>query len=351
MRVAVFSTKDYDRAFLEDANEASGSRHDFVFLEGRLDSRNAILAAGAVAVCIFCNDIADRAALSRLAEQGTRLIALRAAGYNNVDLAAAAELGLSVARVPAYSPEAVAEHAVALMLSLNRKIHRSYARVREGNFELEGLLGFDMRGRRVGIVGTGRIGLALARILKGFGCELAGADPEPAPGFEQLGGRYVPFSRLLATSDIISLHCPLTPQTAHLIDEAAVAAMKPGVMLINTSRGGVVDTRSVIAGLKRGRIGYLGLDVYEEEGDLFYEDLSGRVLQDDVFARLLTFPNVLITGHQGFFTREALTAIATTTVGNLTAFEQDGAPLHPVTLERVARPASAPRPEATARSS
>jgi D-lactate dehydrogenase len=237
---------------------------------------------------------------------------------------------MAIARVPAYSPYAVAEHAVALMLSLNRKIHRAYARVREGNFALEGLLGFDMRGRTVGIIGTGAIGLVLARIVAGFGCRLLGVDPVRSAEFTSLGGRYVELAELLACSDIVSLHCPLTSMTRHIISSAAVEQMKPGVMLINTSRGAVIDTPAIIEGLKSSRIGSLGLDVYEEEDELFFEDKSDQLIYDDVFARLLTFPNVLVTGHQGFFTAEALTAIAETTIANIETFARLGAPLHPV---------------------
>ena len=334
MRVAIFSTKSYDRRFLDDANRAAGAAHELTFLETRLDADTAELARGATAVCGFVNDRLDAPALERLASLGVRLVALRSAGFNNVDLGAAGKLGISVARVPAYSPHAVAEHAVALILTLNRKIHRAYARVREGNFALEGLLGFDFRGRTVGIVGTGRIGLQVARIMRGFGCRVVGHDPVRSPEFEALDGRYAPLGDLLAQSDVITLHCPLTPETRHLIDGAAVDRMKPGVMLINTSRGAVIDTRAVIAGLKDGRIGYLGLDVYEEEGDLFFENLSDQVIRDDVFARLLTFPNVVVTGHQGFFTVEALTAIAATTLENIGAFERSGRPIHPVTAEK-----------------
>lgn len=333
MKVAVFSTRAYDRAFLSAANAASGARHHLVFLEARLGSESAVLAAGAQAVCAFVNDRIDRPALDILAGQGVRLIALRSAGFNNVDLTAARDLGIAVARVPAYSPNAVAEHSAALILALNRKIHRAYARVREGNFALEGLLGFDIYGRTAGIIGTGRIGMTLARILKGFGCRILAVDPAPDPGLDLLGGRYVPFGELLAESDIISIHCPLTPETHHLVDSGAIERMKPGVMLINTSRGAVVDTRAAIAGLKSGKIGQLGLDVYEEEGDLFFEDLSDQLIQDDVFARLLTFPNVLITGHQGFFTAEALTAIAETTIANISAFEAGGRAVHVVDPE------------------
>ncbi|WP_228242142.1 2-hydroxyacid dehydrogenase [Porphyrobacter sp. GA68] len=330
MKVAVFSARAYDREFLAQANGAAASPHDLRFFEARLDRDSATLAAGYEAVCAFVNDDLDRAALERLAAGGTRLIALRSAGFNHVDLAAARELGLAVARVPAYSPDAVAEHTVALILALNRRIYKAYNRVREGNFALEGLLGFDLKGRTVGIVGVGQIGLCVARIMRGFGCAVVASDPHPVAELEEIGGRYVTLAELFATASIISLHCPLTPDTHHLINADAIAAMVPGVMLVNTSRGAVVDTRALINGLKSGKIGHLALDVYEEEGDLFFEDLSATMIQDDVFARLLTFPNVLITGHQAFFTREAMTAIAGTTIANITAFERTGAPEHPV---------------------
>jgi D-lactate dehydrogenase len=339
MKVAVFSTKRHDRETLAAANAAAANPHELSFFEAHLDSGTAGLAAGTDAICPFVNDRVDRAALTALKGQGVELVALRGAGFNNVDLNAAAEFGINVARVPAYSPWAVAEHAAALILTLNRKTHRAYARVREGNFALEGLLGFDLHGRTVGLIGVGRIGLVMGRIMSGFGCRVIAHDPEPNPELEALGGRYASFEELLASSDIISLHCPLTPRTRHLIDAAALERMKRGVMLINTSRGAVVDTRAMIDGLKSGRIGYLGLDVYEEEGDLFFEDLSDQPIQDDVFARLLTFPNVLITGHQAFFTAEALQAIAETTIANLTAFEETGTALHEVTPERHVCPA------------
>ncbi|MEM6439872.1 MAG: 2-hydroxyacid dehydrogenase, partial [Pseudomonadota bacterium] len=242
----------------------------------------------------------------------------------------AASHGIAIGRVPAYSPYAVAEHTLALILTLNRRMHQAYNRVREGNFALDGLLGFDLHGKTAGIVGTGKIGATVARILHGFGCHLLAADPEPNPACVELGARYAPLEELLERSDLITLQCPLTPQTHHLIDGDAIARMKPGVMLINTSRGAVVDAAALIVGLKEGRIGSVGLDVYEEEADLFFEDLSQTFIRDDVFARLLTFPNVLITGHQAFFTHEALTAIAETTLANIAAFERDGVPIHPV---------------------
>lgn len=333
MRVAVFSTRPYDRQFLERANAAG--RHELVFHESRLDDTSVAAANGAAAVCAFVNDRLDAGVLQRLHAGGVRLLALRSAGFNHVDLAAAAALGIAVGRVPEYSPYAVAEHTVALLLALNRRIHRAYNRVREGNFALEGLLGVDLHGRSVGVVGTGRIGECFARIMAGFGCQLLGHDPLPNPACLALGMRYVEMTELLSSSDVISLHCPLTPQTRHLIDADALARMRPGAMLLNTSRGAVVDTRALVAALKAGTLGSLGLDVYEEEADLFFHDLSGEVLKDDVFARLLTFPNVLITGHQAFFTEEALTAIAQTTLANIDAFEDHGKPLYPVSVERV----------------
>jgi D-lactate dehydrogenase len=328
MRIAVFNSKDHDRAFIGPRAEAAG--HEALFLEPRLAPETAPLADGAEAVCAFVNDDLSEPVLETLAPLGVRLLALRSAGFNNVDLDAADRLGLAVARVPAYSPHAVAEHAVAMMLTLNRKTHRAWARVREGNFELGGLMGFDMRGKTVGVIGTGQIGAVLSRILLGFGCRVLAQDPFPDPSLVAAGVAYVPLPDLFERSDVIALQCPLVPATHHLIDDDAVEAMKPGVMLINTSRGAVIDTRAVIRGLKSGRIGALGLDVYEEEGGLFFEDLSDRIIPDDVFARLLTFPNVLITGHQGFFTREALDGIAETTIANVTAFERTGRPLHPV---------------------
>lgn len=336
MKVAVFSTKPYDRKFLDAANESEG--HELVYLEARLVPATAPLADGCEAVCAFVNDQLDRDVLATLAGGGTRLVALRSAGFNNVDLPAAAEHGITVVRVPAYSPYAVAEHAVGLMMALNRKFHRAFARVREGNFALEGLLGFDMHDKTVGIVGTGKIGTIVAQILKGFGCRLLGYDPYPSDAARELGVEYVSFEDLIAGADIISLHLPLTPESRHMINARTIGQMKRGAMLINTSRGALLDTAHVIDGLKAGHIGSLGLDVYEEEEELFFEDLSGHVIQDDVFARLLTFPNVLITGHQGFFTREALTAIASTTLENISAVERGESCANVVTADVVAGP-------------
>jgi D-lactate dehydrogenase len=320
MRVAVFSSKPYDRLFLETANKAY--QHELVFFEARLSQETAVLAKGFPAVCIFVNDQLDAPALGALAQGGTGLVALRCAGFNNVDLKAAQAHEMLVVRVPAYSPHAVAEHTAALLLTLNRKVHRANNRVREGNFALDGLLGFDIHGLTVGIVGTGKIGLEVARIMRGFGCPIVAYDLAPHPESEQIGIRYVSLEELFAVSDIITLHCPLTPETYHLVNAPAIAKMKMGVVLLNTSRGALVDTAAVIEGLKSGKIGYLGLDVYEEEGDLFFEDLSNVVIQDDVFARLLLFPNVLITGHQAFFTRNALENIAHITLGNIAEVER-----------------------------
>jgi D-lactate dehydrogenase len=279
------------------------------------------LAKGHEAVCIFVNDEANAEVLQELAAQGIRLIALRCAGFNNVDLEAAQKLGMKVVRVPAYSPHSVAEHTLALILTLNRKTHRAYNRVKEGNFALNGLMGFDLNGKTVGLIGLGKIGLVTAQILKGFGCRVLGYDIAKRDEFDEIGIEFTDLDRLYVESDIVSLHCPLTPQTYHIINRESISKMKQGVMLINTSRGALVDTKSVIAALKSGHISYLGIDVYEEEADLFFEDLSDRVIQDDVFMRLLSFNNVLITGHQAFLTSNALESIAAVTLQNISDFE------------------------------
>ncbi|KJH80915.1 2-hydroxyacid dehydrogenase [Stutzerimonas stutzeri] len=331
MRIAVFSTKPYDRRFLDQANQAHG--HELVYFDPQLTVETAPLAAGFRGICAFVNDRLDREVLQVLRASGTELIALRSAGFNNVDLVEAERLGMTVARVPAYSPHAVAEHAVALLLSLNRMTHRAYNRVREGNFALDGLLGFDLYGKTVGVVGTGKIGLVFAEIMHGFGCKVLASDPFPdaqAKAFVH----YVPLDTLLVEADIVSLHCPLTPETHHLIDARAIVRMKDGVVLINTGRGRVVDTKAVIDALKSGKIGRLGLDVYEEEEQLFFQDLSQRVISDDLFMRLTTFPNVLITGHQAFFTAEALGNIAETTLSNICAFESGTGELRRVTADK-----------------
>jgi D-lactate dehydrogenase len=333
MKVAVFSTKNYDQKFLTLVNENYG--HDLHFFEPRLTLETVSLAANFPAICVFVNDELNEASLRAIAAGGTKLIALRCAGFNNVNLKIATELGLTVVRVPAYSPYSVAEHTVGMILTLNRKLHRAYNRVREGNFALDGLLGFDLHGRTVGILGTGKIGKITAQILKGFGCNILGFDRYPDPQFAEYIGKYVSFEELIVSSDIISLHCPLTPETYHLINETTINQMKPGVMLVNTSRGGLIDTKAVIKGLKSHQIGYLAIDVYEQESDLFFEDLSGQIIQDDVFQRLLTFPNVLITGHQAFFTEDALINIAETTISNITNFEQGNICQNQVTLAQV----------------
>ncbi len=328
MDVAVFSTKSYDRQFMDPA---AAGHHRLTYHEARLTPETAVLARGAKAVCAFVNDQVNKTVLDEFKRLGVGLVALRSAGFNNVDLAAAKHQGIIVARVPSYSPEAVSEHAVALIMSLDRNIHRAYARVREGNFALDGLIGFNLHGRTVGVVGTGRIGSGVVRIMRGFGCKVVAHDLVPNPQCETLDVSYLPLDELLAASDIVTLHCPLTPKTRHLIDAEAIRKMKRGIMLINTSRGGIVDTHAVVEGLKDGSIGHLGLDVYEEEADLFFENMSDEVIQDDVFERLLMFSNVLVTGHQGFFTKEALTAIAETTVANIAAFEKTGKAVHEVT--------------------
>ncbi len=328
MRVVVFSTKSYDRDYLTKAN--AGHEHELIFLEAHLSLVTAPLAQGARVVCAFVNDHLDRDTLAVLKDAGVELIALRCAGFNNVDLVAADELGIRVARVPAYSPHAVAEHAVALLLSLNRKIPRAYSRVREGNFSLQGLVGFDLKGRTVGVIGTGKIGAIFGEILLGFGCNVIAYDKFESEECRARGINYVGLDELFSRSDIISLHCPLTPTTQHLIDERALSLMKEGVYIINTSRGGLVDARALVGGLKSGRIGGVCLDVYEEEDELFFEDLSSTIIQDDVFMRLLTFPNVLVTAHQGFLTEEALQNIAFTTIQNISSFENGSGPFFAV---------------------
>jgi D-lactate dehydrogenase len=322
MRVAVFSTNPYDRLYLTEA--ASGSGHQLDFLEMRLDAASALLSRGAETVCVFVNDVVDGECIRRLAETGVKLIALRCAGFNNVDLSAAAAHGICVARVPAYSPHAVAEHTLAMILCLNRKIHRAYNRTREGNFSLSGLLGFDLHGKTVGIIGTGQIGTVVATLFGGFGCSIVAYDTAPNEACEALGVQYMSKQDLVSSADILTLHCPLTPSTFHFIDREVIDSMKQGAMLINTSRGAVADARQVIRGLKNGQVGSFGMDVYEEEADVFFRDLSDKVIQDDVLARLMTFPNVLITGHQAFFTHEALAEIARTTIASIVSFASTG---------------------------
>jgi D-lactate dehydrogenase len=329
--VAFYDTKPYDREYVQAAARA-GDAH-WIFHEFRLTADTAATAAGATAVCVFVNDRLDRDCLAMLASFGIRHIALRCAGFNNVDLAAARELGLAVTRVPAYSPHAVAEHTVALVLTLNRKIHRAYNRVREQNFSLAGLVGFDLHGKTCGIVGTGRIGRVTAEIFRGFGMRVVAHDPYPqADWAAEQGVAYLPLPELLDASDIVSLHLPLSQETHHLIDAASLRHMRQGAMLVNTSRGKLIDTASVIAALKSGHLGGLAIDVYEEEEGVFFEDLSGQVLQDDDLARLLTFPNVLVTAHQAFLTREALNEIARVTVTNLLRVARGEGPLADTTV-------------------
>ncbi|MFZ9011736.1 MAG: 2-hydroxyacid dehydrogenase [Anaerohalosphaeraceae bacterium] len=320
MKVTVFNTKPYVEQFFTRVN--ADFHHELLFLEDHLTAETAVLAKGSRGVCIFVNDTTDAGILQQLKNVGVELIALRCAGFNNVDLEAAEKLGLCVVRVPAYSPYAVAEHTVGLILALNRRIYRAHTRVREGNFSLEGLMGFDLNKTTVGIVGTGKIGEIVSKILSGFGCDLYAFDPNENPECLKLGVKYVSLEEIFKRCYIITLHCPLIPQTHHLIDDNAVEKMRECVMLINTSRGALIDTKAVIKGLKSGRIGYLGLDVYEEEGDIFFEDLSNQIIQDDVFARLLMFPNVIVTGHQAFFTHNAVESIAQTTLSNIAAYEK-----------------------------
>ncbi|WP_261396030.1 2-hydroxyacid dehydrogenase [Halomonas sp. DP8Y7-1] len=319
IKVGFFSSQPYERPFFPDSPSSSV---ELVHFEQRLSARTVTLCQGLDAVCVFVNDDLSRTVLERLAVVGVRLVALRCAGFNNIDLEAAKRLNIQVCRVPAYSPEAVAEHCVALMLSLSRKIHKAYNRVREDNFDLNGLLGFNLSGKTVGIVGYGQIGQALDRILRGFGCRVLVTDAHPVPA----GIERVALEQLLKESDIVSLHCPLLPETHHLIDAAAFTAMKDGVMLINTSRGALIDSRACIDALKTRKLGYLGLDVYEQEAGMFFEDHSDDIPLDDIFARLISFPNVVVTGHQGFFTQEALAEIASTTMESLNAFERGQLP-------------------------
>jgi len=318
MRVVLFSSKPYDQQSFNAA--ALPQDWQLNFQDAHLRADTAGLAAGYQVVCAFINDDLSATVLQQLAAGGTRLIALRSAGYNHVDLHAAQRLGLTVVRVPAYSPHAVAEHALALIMTLNRRTHRAFNRTREGDFSLRGLTGFDLHGKTVGIIGAGQIGLTFARIMAGFGCHLLINDPLPVAQLNQLGAQQVSLDEMLQRSDIISLHCPLNAATHHLINAARLQQMKRGVMLINTGRGALIDTPALIGALKSGQLGYLGLDVYEEEADLFFEDCSEQPLQDDVLARLLSFPNVLITAHQAFLTHEALAAIANTTRDNITAW-------------------------------
>lgn len=320
MDILFFSAQPYDIQYFNQANQQG--EHRFRFLDAPLNEDNTALIKEETAVCVFVNDEVNAAVINILQEKGVRLIALRCAGFNNVDLKAAAAAGIKVVRVPAYSPHAVAEHAVALLLALNRKIYKSYNRVRDGNFTLNGLEGFDLFGKAIGVVGTGNIGAVFCRIMLGFGCKVYAHDIYEHEELVEAGVKFVSLNTIFAQSDVISLHCPLMESTRHMINANSIASMKMGVVLINTSRGGLVDTAAVVAALKNGHIGALGIDVYEQEEHLFFQNLSGSIIQDDVLSRLTTFPNVLVTAHQGFFTKEALTQIAEVTLNNIRSFEK-----------------------------
>lgn len=327
MRVAVFGARSYDRQFLTASNADHG--HDLLFIDSGLDLLTAPLVADCRAVCAFVNDRLDAEVLTVLYDKGVRIVALRCAGYNNVDLEVADRLGIAITRVPAYSPHAVSEFTIALLLALDRKIPRAWARVRENNYALDGLVGRNLHGRTAGVVGTGQIGALVAHALRlGFGCDVIASDPMPDPALEAIGVRYVPVETLLTEAEIVSLHCPLTPETRHLIDARRLAGMKPGALIVNTSRGALIDTKALIDALKSRHLGGVALDVYEQEAGIFFGDLSNEIIDDDVLQRLLTFPNVLVTGHQAFLTEEALTAIAETTLTSLSDFEAGRPLLH-----------------------
>lgn len=331
MKVAFFNTKSYDKEFFEEY--VQNTEVELTFFEGTLNCETTELTRGFDAVCVFVNDQLHADVIEKLAEHGVKLIALRCAGFNNVDLEAAEKHQIKVVRVPAYSPAAVAEHAVALILTLNRKTHKAYNRVRENNFSLERLTGFNLQGKTVGVIGTGKIGAAFCRIMNGFGCRVLAHDPYPRQDLKEEGIVYTEKDELLEQSDIISLHCPLTPESKHLINKETINQMKSGVMLINTSRGALINTKDAIKGLKKGKIGNLGIDVYEQEEYLFFRDLSENIIQDETIMRLIGFPNVLITSHQAFFTREALAQIASTTIQNMLDFKNNKPLVNEVTSE------------------
>jgi D-lactate dehydrogenase len=318
MKIAVFSTYQYDQTFLSVTNTG----HELSFFIIPLNEQTAELTRGFDAVCVFVNDHINAVVIDILRANGVKLIVLRCAGFNNVDIKAANAANIPVVRVPAYSPQAVAEHAMALILTLNRKTHKAYNRIREGNFSLERLIGFDLYNKQVAVIGTGRIGKAFCNIVKGFGCHIKAFDLYPDSSLKELGVVYDTLENTLQGADIISLHCPLTDETRHMINEHTLDIVKQGAMLINTSRGGLVNTEDVIKALKHGKLGYLGLDVYEQEEKLFFHDHSEDIIQDDMITRLISFPNVLITAHQGFFTKEAMTEIAHTTFANIDMFVQ-----------------------------
>jgi D-lactate dehydrogenase len=317
MRIAMFSVQRYERVLLDEANLHHG--HDLVFFDTLLGPETVSLAAGFPAVSVFVNDIVDAGVLKHLAAGGTKLVATRSTGFNQIDLQAAGQLGIKVVRVTDYSPNSIAEFAVGLLLALNRKIPRAYNRTREGNFSLDGLMGFDLVNRTVAVIGTGKIGRIFARIMAGFGCNLIGFDVHRSPEFEEIGGRYVDASGI-EDADVVSLHCPLTPDTYHIVNAQALARMKRGALLINTSRGGLVDTEAAIEALKSGQLGGIAIDVYEQEAGLFFRDLSSTVIPDDVIQRLVSFPNAIVTGHQAFLTREALSTILETTLASISDF-------------------------------
>lgn len=317
MKIAFFSTQPYDKEYFERYN----TEHEIIFYDTMLYVQSVNLAKGYDAICAFVNDQLDEPVINGLAEIGVKIIALRCAGFNNVNMSAAKANKIAVVRVPAYSPHAVAEHALALIMTLNRKTHKAYNRVREGNFSLNNLTGFDLFGKTVGVIGTGKIGQCFSYIMLGLGCKVLAFDIIANKDLEAAGVEYLPLMKLLEQSSIVSLHCPLTEQTKHLINTGTLGMMKDGAMLINTSRGALIDTKAAIAALKTGKLGYLGIDVYEQEEKLFFHDLSENIIKDDVIMRLLSFSNVLITSHQGFLTDEALTQIATITLQNCSDFE------------------------------
>ncbi|MFT5904444.1 MAG: D-lactate dehydrogenase [Cryomorphaceae bacterium] len=326
MKVVVYSSREYDRTTLGAAS--AGGSVEFSFYNHQLTRHTVSSADGFDGVCLFVNDHADRDVIESLAALGVKVIALRCSGFNNVDMEAAHEFGIKIYRVPAYSPESVAEYSVALIMTLNRKTHRAYNRVREGNFDLSGLLGFDLKEKTVGVVGTGMIGKAFCRIMRGFGCHVVAYDPCQDDEFaSDHRVKYLQLDDLLECSDIVSLHCPLNEKTRHMINKESLGRFKRGAMLINTGRGALIDTTAVIGSLKNGKLGNLGIDVYEDEAELFFEDRSSEIIQDDEIVRLISFPNVLVTGHQGFFTREALSQIAEVTVENLTRFSNHIPPI------------------------
>ncbi len=324
MKVAVFSTKPYDEEFLNKANV--NNKHEFTFIDVRLNKHTVVLAQGFSCVCVFVNDVLDVEVLDHLHQLGVRFIALRCAGFNNVDFYEANKLGLVVGRVPAYSPYSIAEHTIGLMLALSRNICRAYTRTRNGNFSIDGLLGYDIHSKTLGVIGTGKIGAITAKLMTAFGGRVVAHDIYQNPELLKLGVEYLPLDELLGCVDVLSLHCPLTDESHHLICKKTIDQMKPGVMILNTSRGALVDTEDVIVGLKSGKIGALGLDVYEEEANLFFEDYSDKVILDDQIARILAFPNVVVTSHQAYFTIDAMEGIGNMTIANINAFENETLP-------------------------